>query len=160
MPDITQNDYQNILQQVNNGSFRYIILVTGFQSDVIMQSVYERYFYVKSIGPYAIYDKYSPEGYLLVVSFVNELNQSRQEYWAENGSIGTIESLNRPDNNIRVDQLSIDNNIRPAIKQVPIGQVTSKQLPSISEPANSSLIFENVYIPNELDASIWRNLEP
>lgn len=139
MPDITNKDYQDILQEVNNGTFRYVILMTGFQPDQIIKAVAEQYFYVKNIGPYAIYDKYDSQDKIFY-SFVTDFNQSHQQYWLQNGSYVNFKNLDESIFNAGVSQLSVDNKTALAIEQIPPGYIYQQR-------ANSSLIFDEVNVP-------------
>ena len=150
---ITNQAYQSILEEVNDESFRYIILMTGFPSDQIMKATAEKYFYVKSIGPYAIYDKYNSNGYYIVSSFVNDMNDSYQEYWLQNGTMGNINNLNQTIFDATVTQLSVYNQTGPAIEQIPTGYVDQQR-------ANSSLVFTDIFIPKDCVLSFGVTLAP
>lgn len=139
MPDITDQDYQKILDLVKSGAFEYVILMSRFPPDEIMRCVPERYFFVKSIGPYTIYSKYNAEGYSIEYSFVENLDQAYQRYRLEDGTQGEIKNLNQSMYLAVLEEITINGKGRVAIRQIPIA-------PWDSHIVDSFLIYSNVSI--------------
>jgi 4-amino-4-deoxy-L-arabinose transferase-like glycosyltransferase len=138
--DITDQEYQKILNMVKTGDFGTVILMTGFRPDAIMQYVPERYFFVKNIGLYAIYSKYNAEGYSTEYSFIEKFSDALQKYSLDNGTQGDIQDLHDPIYVPVVEQLSINNQSRPAIRQQTVPLLDSQMV-------DSDLIYNNVTIP-------------
>lgn len=153
MPNITSQSYKDILQGVNNGTFLYAILMTGFPIDQIMNAVKERYFYAESIGPYAIYYKYNSEGFSTILSFAEDINQSYQEYWLQNGTAGNIENLNETAFKDSFYQLATPNYVEPAIQQIPPG-IFDGQL------TNSTIVFNNIFVPKNCELNFGAKVIP
>lgn len=118
--DITDEAYEKILNMVKAGDFGNIILVDIFPPDEIMRYVRERYFYVKNIGLYAIYNKYNAQGYSIEYSFVENLPQAFLRYSIDNGTQEDLKDLNEQIYLPVVEEITIDNESRVAIKQQPI----------------------------------------
>lgn len=137
-PDFTDKDYQEILNQVKEGVFDYVIL-GGFPPDEIMRLVPERYFFVRAIGFYQIYSKYDAEGYSFEYSFVENFGQALQKYSLEDGTQGNLLYLNESIYIPAVEELTINNNSRVAIKHIPIA-------PWDSHIVDSNLIYRNISI--------------
>jgi hypothetical protein len=70
VPDITDEEYEKILNRVKAGDFENVLLMSEFPPDEIMRSFPGKYFFVKNIGFYAIYSKYNAEGYSMEYSFI------------------------------------------------------------------------------------------
>jgi 4-amino-4-deoxy-L-arabinose transferase-like glycosyltransferase len=138
-PDITNEEYAKILRLVENGDFGTVILMTGFPPDEIMRVVPEKYFFVKNIGLYAIYSKYNAEGYSIEYSFIENFSQALQRYSFENGTQGDLKDLNVTDYLPTVEELTINNETRTAIRQVP-------PAPWNSQMVDSNIIYENISI--------------
>lgn len=158
--DITDEEYKKILNWVKDGYFGTVILMTGFQPDEIMRLVPEEYFFVKDIGLYAIYSKYNAQGYSIGYSFVENLSQALQKYSLDNGTQGNIKDLGEPIYLPVVEQKTINNETRVAIKQHPIAVLDS-------HTAYSNIIYGNLSIsPNSklsfgigIDPDAWNKTE-
>jgi hypothetical protein len=139
MPDITDEEYEKILNRVKAGDFENVILMSEFPPDEIMLAVPERYFFVENIGFYAIYSKINAEGYSIAYSFVENLPQALQRYSFENGTQGDLATLNVSDYLPTVEEITINNESRTAIKQIPIA-------PWNSQMVDSNIIYRNISI--------------
>jgi hypothetical protein len=153
-------EYQKILNSVTTGDYELVVLMTGFQPDAIMRAVPEKYFFVKNIGLYAIYNKYNAEGYSIEYSFIENLPQALQRYTLDNGTQGNITDLNNPIYLPIVEQLTINNESRTAIKQHPIAVLDSHTV-------YSDIIYNNISIsPHSklsfgigIDPSVWNETD-
>jgi hypothetical protein len=139
IPDITDQDYEQILNSVKAGDFDNVVLMSEFSPDEIMRLVPERYFFVKNVGLYSIYSKYNAEGYSIGYSFVENLNQADRRYSLENGELGDIRDLNETIYLPLVEELTINGESRVAVRQHPIA-------PWDSHTVDSSIIFNNISI--------------
>jgi hypothetical protein len=151
--DITDEEYAKILRSVEDGDFGTVILMTGFQPDEIMRSVPEKYFFVKNIGLYAIYSKYDAEGYSIEYSFIENLPQALQRYTLDNGTQGNIADLNNSIYLPVVEQLTINNESRVAIKQHPIALLDSHTV-------YSNIIYDNISISPHSELSFGIGIDP
>lgn len=152
MPDITDEEYYKIFDQVKGGDFHLIILMNAFPPDQIMQYVHSRYFFVKSIGMYSIYSKYNAEGEAIEYNFIEDLAKALQKYGVENLIFGDIHDLNETTYEVTAETLTVEGETRYAIKQIPI-------MPFESRIIDSILLYDNITIsPNsKLKFSIAMN---
>lgn len=153
MPDITDKEYKEILNQVKTGAFEYVIIMNRFPPDEIMYYVPQRYFFATSIGSYVIYSKYNAEGYCINYSFIENFDQTNMKYALENGTQGNIYDLNEPIYHALLEQITISNESRMAIKQIPIASLNQQIV-------NSYLIYNDLPIPSNSTLSFGIALHP
>jgi 4-amino-4-deoxy-L-arabinose transferase-like glycosyltransferase len=140
VPDITDDEYEKILNRAKAGDFELVVLMSGFPPDDIMRYVPERYFFVKNIGLYAIYSKYNAEGYSVEYSFVENLPQAFQRYTLDNGTQGNLKDLVNGQIYLPiVEEITINGEKRTAIKQHPIAAWDSHMV-------DSNLVYGNISI--------------
>jgi hypothetical protein len=139
VPDITDEEYEKILNRVKAGDFENVILMSEFPSDEIMRSVPERYFFVKNIGLYMIYSKYNAEGYSIEYNFTENLGQALQRYSLEDGTGGNLIELNESIYLTVVQRITINGDSRVAIMQQTIA-------PWDSHTVDSDLVYSNVAV--------------
>jgi hypothetical protein len=136
-PDISNKSYEEILNQVQEGDFEFVILMSGFQPDEIMHIVPSKYFLVKSIGLYQIYSKYNAEGYSIGYSFIENFGQAYRRYSFENGTEGDMTDLNESIYLPFVQEITINNESRATISQPAIA-------PLDLHIVDSNLIYNNI----------------
>jgi 4-amino-4-deoxy-L-arabinose transferase-like glycosyltransferase len=153
VPDITDEEYEKILNRVKAGDFENVLLMSEFPPDEIMRSFPGKYFFVKNIGFYAIYSKYNAEGYSMEYSFIENLPQAPQRYTLDNGTQGYIADLNEPVYLPVVEQITINNESRVAIKQHPIAVMDSHKV-------YSNIVYDNISILPHSELSFGIGIDP
>jgi hypothetical protein len=153
VPDITDEEYEKILNRVKAGDFENVILMSEFPPDEITRSVPGKYFFVKNIGFYAVYSKYNAEGYSMEYSFIQNLPQALQKYTLDNGTQGTIADLNEPVYLPVVEQITMNNESRVAIKQHPIAVMDSHKV-------YSNIIYDNISILPHSELGFGIGIDP
>jgi hypothetical protein len=138
--DISDAEYQKILEQVKSEAFDYIVLMKNFPADNVMGNVTSKYFFIRDIGPYSVYSKYDPEGNRIEYSFVNNLNTIHQIYRLDNGTQGSVESLNNSMYLAVSEKLTVNGETRTVIKQIPINRWDAHAV-------DSRIAYDNISIP-------------
>ncbi|HML03702.1 MAG TPA: glycosyltransferase family 39 protein [Candidatus Bathyarchaeia archaeon] len=162
--NIPSEEYQRIVNMVNDGDFDYIVLfwpnLTGLQgvNDSIVDITLNKYSYVESIDGANIFSKYNTQGEWAFYSFVQQFSNATLEYDLQSGGKGSTEQTFGNESIFMpyVASLTVNNETQVSIFQQPL-------------PGNGSFIpnsyisYSNVNIPQNstlkfsiaIDPSVW-----
>jgi 4-amino-4-deoxy-L-arabinose transferase-like glycosyltransferase len=166
MEGIPDEEYQRIVNMVNDGDFDYIVLfrpdfagLEGIRgTDPIVDITLSRYSYVENIDGANIFSKYNAQGKWTLYSFVQEFSNATMEYDLESGGKGTTEQA-FGNESIFVPQLlspTVNDETQMSIFQQPL-------LGNGSFIPNSYVCYSDVYISQNStlkfsiaeDPSVW-----